>query len=44
VLLRRAEWAAAAAELAEALRLYAQVNSARAVEVRALLDSLSSEV
>lgn len=44
VLLRRAEWVAAAAELTEALRLYAQVNSARAVEVRAALDSLSSEV
>ncbi|SEP84112.1 AfsR/SARP family transcriptional regulator [Lentzea albida] len=44
VLLRRAEWVAAAAELTEALRLYAQVNSARAVEVRTLLDSLSSEV
>lgn len=44
VLLRRAEWVAAAAELTEALRLYAQVNSARAVEVRGALDSLSSEV
>ncbi|MFD5831836.1 tetratricopeptide repeat protein, partial [Lentzea sp. NPDC060358] len=44
VLLRRAEWVAAAAELTEALRLYSQVNSARAVEVRAALDAMSSEV
>lgn len=44
VLLRRAEWVAAAAELTEALRLFAQVNSARAVQVRATLDALSTEV
>ena len=44
VLLQRAEWVAATAELTEALRLYSQVNSARVVEVRAALDSLSSEV
>ncbi|SDG97907.1 DNA-binding transcriptional activator of the SARP family [Lentzea fradiae] len=44
VLLRRAEWVAASAELTESLRLLSQVNSARAVQVRATLDVLSSEV
>ncbi|TWP51128.1 tetratricopeptide repeat protein [Lentzea tibetensis] len=44
VLVRRAERVAATAELVEALRLYEQVNSRRAAEVRAILESLSSDV